>query len=309
MLPPPELDVLVDLVESKVYQVPDDLQPPSDAELVRKGFWNPERFYEREKNFSHNFISGRSYNRKADNDFAKAREILTWFRAFTRNDQSDLSAPLPEHLVRDREFVAQAEALMRRMKKRAKNKTQMHVQGKSTLTCQRDNWVGVKGSSFAIKKVTRAEIEEETAQKPEMPNEARIFKTKAMNVETAPILRPEERVMRSKPVEEPGQYGASIKFGEHKTQLAPVRYEAYPKPWRVVKPKKRKKVKAPEMPPEQYARLHKNAVTVDISEKDLLAPRPPVSLAPSHEDLDRTILGPTDLERYRHEETAKSVSL
>ena len=65
--------MLVDLLEAKVYMVPDDLQPPPEAELARKGAWNPKRFHEREVNFSHNFINGRSFNRKADIDFARAR--------------------------------------------------------------------------------------------------------------------------------------------------------------------------------------------------------------------------------------------
>ena len=41
-----------------------------------------------------------------------------------------------------------------------------------------------------------------------------------------------------------------IKFDEHRTQLVPVRTEPYPKPWKIVKPKKARKVKAPEMPAE-----------------------------------------------------------
>ena len=116
----PNLDVLVDLLESTVYLAPDDMQPPPEAEDLRKGGWNPARFHERERNFCQNFISGKSYNRKADIGFERARKVLTWFRVFTRNDQSNLNAPLPEHLVRDRDFVAQAEALMRRIKKQAK---------------------------------------------------------------------------------------------------------------------------------------------------------------------------------------------
>ena len=65
---------------------------------------------------------------------------------------------------------------------------------------------------------------------------------------------------------EPEQYGEMIKFGQHRTQLAPTRIEPYLKPWRVEKAKKKKKIQAPEMSAEAYQRLHRNAVTFEISE-------------------------------------------
>lgn len=125
--------------ELKVFAVPEDFGPDAqqykDPTSNRRGVWKPGRFHERERNFSHTFSMNKSYNTRADKDLENARKVLTWYRAFTRNEETDLSAPIPEHLVRDANFVAMIEALMRRQKKTVK-KHAMEVAGHSVHKLQ-----------------------------------------------------------------------------------------------------------------------------------------------------------------------------
>lgn len=59
------------------------------------------------------FLKTKSHNAKADQDLDHARKILTWYRIFTRNTETDFSAPIPDHMLRDKFLVKTAETMMK----------------------------------------------------------------------------------------------------------------------------------------------------------------------------------------------------
>ena len=70
-----------------------------------------------ERGFCHNFYGKNSFNVNAGLNFEElqhAERVLTQYRFFTRNQNTNLNAPLDPKLLHDRKFINMADAFLKK---------------------------------------------------------------------------------------------------------------------------------------------------------------------------------------------------
>ena len=70
-----------------------------------------------ERGYCQHFFKDKSYNANAglkEKDLSHAEYILTLYKWFTRNSNTDMRVPISKRLLHDRQFVALAEAFVRK---------------------------------------------------------------------------------------------------------------------------------------------------------------------------------------------------
>jgi hypothetical protein len=91
-----------------------------NPETLRRGVWAPSRETPLERGFCPNFYGKNSFNVNAGLNYEElqhAERVLTQYRYFTRNKNTDLNAPFDPKLLHDRKFINIAEAFLNKKMK------------------------------------------------------------------------------------------------------------------------------------------------------------------------------------------------
>ena len=116
MEPPPNYEIK----EPKLFDIFRGV--PSDKafvhpETLRRGVWTADRSNKLERGFCNNFYGKNSFNINAglnQEQLQHAERVLTQYRYFTRNKNTNLNAPLDPKMLHDRKFINMAEAFIRK---------------------------------------------------------------------------------------------------------------------------------------------------------------------------------------------------
>ena len=84
-------------------------------ETLRRGIWSGGKLHRLERGYCPNFINAKSFNANAGlsaQEQDRNEKILTLYKWFTRNSETNMDEPIPLALLHDRKFVAAAEAMI-----------------------------------------------------------------------------------------------------------------------------------------------------------------------------------------------------
>lgn len=92
---------------------------PVPPESKRRGIWKlkDDKNHRLERGYSHHFINKKSFNANAKlspEELERAEHVVTLYKWFTRNSNTDMSQPIPIGLITDRKFVNLAEAFVKK---------------------------------------------------------------------------------------------------------------------------------------------------------------------------------------------------
>lgn len=88
-----------------------------DPTTARRGVWKSDVQHKLRRGFCPSFLKAKSFNHHAGltpEEMAHAQEVLTLYKYFTRNSETDMRAPIDRKLLTDRKFVNIAEAFLRK---------------------------------------------------------------------------------------------------------------------------------------------------------------------------------------------------